>query len=162
TAAEYLRAAEEALRYPEGPGREIQDAAPRLIATVPAASAQAARMLASYLAAAPHAGEPSLFAKQVAWLRADGRADTNDTLRRVEDVVVRDLDLRPVAVALPAARGRWKGGAVEIAARAYAGGAFRFCRFIELSGAGLQIGNALCLPRFDVPAPIFGVDLVAP
>jgi hypothetical protein len=81
TAADYLRAAEEALRYPEGPGREIQDAAPRLIASVPAPSAQAARMLASYLADAAHAGDPSLFAKQVAWLRANGRADTNATLR---------------------------------------------------------------------------------
>ncbi len=83
-------------------------------------------------------------------------------LRRLEDALVGDLDVRPIQVSLPAARGSWKGAPVEIAARAYAGGAFRFCRFIELSGGGLQIGNALCLPRLDVPLPIFGADLVAP
>lgn len=83
-------------------------------------------------------------------------------LRQVEDALARDLDLRPIQVSLPAARGEWKGAAVEIAARAYDGGAMRYCRFIELSGGGLQIGNALCLPRLDVPLPVFGVDVVAP
>lgn len=80
-AGEYLASAEEALKYPGGPGREVQDAAPRLIASAPAASAQAARVLASYLADAAHANDASLFAKHVTWLRANGRAETLPVLR---------------------------------------------------------------------------------
>ncbi len=80
-AGEYLRSAEDALKYPGGAGREVQDAAPNLIAVAPAASAQAARVLASYLADAAHANDPSLFARHVTWLRANGRADTLPVLR---------------------------------------------------------------------------------
>jgi hypothetical protein len=80
-AGEYLRAAEDALTYAEGPGREVQDAASGLLESVPPASQRAARTLASYLADAAQANDASLFGKHVAWLRANGRADTDAVLR---------------------------------------------------------------------------------
>jgi phycocyanobilin:ferredoxin oxidoreductase len=87
-----------------------------------------------------------------------------ELLAAVEDELVRGLDLRPVA--LPAelreARGSWKGEAVQLVARAYEGPRFRFCRFVELSGGAMSIANALCLPRRDLPLPVFGLDVVAP
>ena len=87
-----------------------------------------------------------------------------ELLRRVEEEMLRLLDVRPVALSAEFAsvRGSWKGSPVELKARAYAGGALRYGRCIEVSGGGLSIGNALLLPRSDVPLPIFGLDVVAP
>jgi phycocyanobilin:ferredoxin oxidoreductase len=86
-----------------------------------------------------------------------------ELLARVEDELVRSLDLRPVTIEanLASARGSWKGTAVELKARGYEGGRVRFARFIELQGGELSIANASCLPRFEVPLPIFGLDIVA-
>lgn len=80
-AAAYLRAAQDALTYSPGPGREVQDAAPRLVAAATPQARHGARMLCSYLADAAQVNDPSLFAKHVAWLRANGRAETDAVLR---------------------------------------------------------------------------------
>lgn len=64
------------------------------------------------------------------------------------------------AVSVAPEEGAFKGQPVRLVTRAYEGGPFRFVRFIELTGPGLEIGNALCLPRYDVLLPIFGADLV--
>jgi phycocyanobilin:ferredoxin oxidoreductase len=87
-----------------------------------------------------------------------------ELLSAVERELVRGLDLRPLPLTpeLRSARGAWKSEPVEITARAYEGGRFRFCRFVELHGGGLSIVNALCLPRRDLSLPIFGLDIVAP
>jgi phycocyanobilin:ferredoxin oxidoreductase len=87
-----------------------------------------------------------------------------DLLAAVEDEMVRGLDLRPLPLApeLRLARGSWKGEPMDLSARAYEGPRVRFCRFVELSGGGLEIANALCLPRRELPLPIFGLDVVAP
>jgi phycocyanobilin:ferredoxin oxidoreductase len=87
-----------------------------------------------------------------------------ELLGAVERALVRGLDLRPLSLTpeLSSARGAWKGEPVELTARAYESGTFRLCRFVELQSGGLSIGNALCLPRRDLPLPIFGLDVVAP
>ena len=85
-----------------------------------------------------------------------------ELLLAVEREIVDALDLRPLPLDLRSARGSWKGEPVELSARAFEGQRVRFCRFVELSGGGLEIGNALCLPRLELPLPIFGLDVVAP
>ncbi len=78
--------------------------------------------------------------------------------------MLRALDLRPVALSagFASVRGSWKGAPVELKARAYEGGAIGYGRCIELWSGELSIGNALFLPRFDMPLPVFGLDVVAP
>jgi hypothetical protein len=80
-----------------------------------------------------------------------------------EDWLVEHLELRPLLLepALARANGAWKGQPVTLETRAYAGGAIRYARFAQLIGAGLEIGNILCLPDSLYPLPIFGADLVA-
>jgi phycocyanobilin:ferredoxin oxidoreductase len=80
-----------------------------------------------------------------------------------EAYLVRELGLAPLPLEarLERAEGMWKGAAVAIETRAYRGGAIRYARFATVQGAGLDIGNVLCLPAHDHPLPILGADLVA-
>jgi hypothetical protein len=80
-AAEYLRAAEEALRYPDGPARTVQELAPGVAAAVPEEARRQAELLVSFLADAVRLGEPQIFAKHVVWLRANGYPSTDLVLR---------------------------------------------------------------------------------
>ena len=77
--------------------------------------------------------------------------------------LVRELALRPLPLdpALARAEGVWKGAPVAIDTRAYRGGPIRYARFAVVRGAGLEIGNLLCLPDVAHPLPILGADLVA-
>jgi phycocyanobilin:ferredoxin oxidoreductase len=77
-------------------------------------------------------------------------------LREAEAIVTPGLR----AVPGERAAGTFRGEPVELEVRAHEGGPFRFARFIEVRGAGLEIGNILCLPRRDLLLPIFGADLV--
>jgi len=87
-----------------------------------------------------------------------------ELLAAVERELIRGFDLRPMPLdpGFGSAHGTWKGAVVELSARAYDGPRVRFCRIIEVSGAGLSIANALCLPRRDLRLPIFGLDVVSP
>ena len=80
-----------------------------------------------------------------------------------ESWLVRELALAPLPLdpALGHAEGAWKGAPVTIATRAYRGGPLRYARFAVVLGAGLEIGNLLCLPAPAHPLPILGADLVA-
>ena len=71
------------------------------------------------------------------------------------------LAVSPLDPGLAHAEGAWKGQPVTIETRAYRGGQIRFARFARLWGAGLEIGNLLCLPDAEHPLPILGADLVA-
>ena len=81
TAQEFLRSAEDALRYPAGAARQVQDVAGRVAPALPAEARRDAHLLVSYLADAVRLGDPALFARHVAWLRAHGYAHTNDVLK---------------------------------------------------------------------------------
>lgn len=88
-------------------------------------------------------------------------AELAGTLRRA--LALEDVALAP---ALAGAGGSWKGAPATIGTRASRGNRIAYCRVAEVRGAGLAIGNLLCVPepRFRVgPAslPILGVDLVA-
>ena len=80
-AQKYLATAQEALLYPPGPAREVQDLAERVASAVSAAARREAVLLASYLADAVHLKDPSLFAKHVAWLRGQKYVHTDEVLR---------------------------------------------------------------------------------
>jgi|SRR6185295_11803302 len=82
-AAQYLRAAEEALQYPDGPAREVQGVAPAVAAAVPAESRREAELLISFLADAVRLAEPQNFARHVAWLRANGYTATDKLLNAI-------------------------------------------------------------------------------
>lgn len=86
-----------------------------------------------------------------------------ELLSGVEAALVGELGLspRPLAGGLAHLAGTWKGAPVTLVTRAYAGGAVGYARFAELTGAGVEIVNALVLPRAAVPLPILGADLVA-
>jgi phycocyanobilin:ferredoxin oxidoreductase len=81
----------------------------------------------------------------------------------VEEVLVRELGLVPWPLDpdLARAEGTWKGQPAVIETRAYHGRGVRYARFVQMSGAGLEIGNALCLADPVTPLPILGGDLVA-
>ena len=81
----------------------------------------------------------------------------------VEDTLVRDLRLEPWPLdpELARAEGTWKGQPAVIETRAYRGGCLWYARFVQMSGAGLEIGNVLCLADPVTPLPILGADLVA-
>jgi hypothetical protein len=82
-AADYLRAAEEALRHPDGPARQVQDLATAMVAAVPAESRREAELLVSYLADAVRWAEPERFARHCAWLRANGYPATAGVLHAI-------------------------------------------------------------------------------
>jgi hypothetical protein len=84
------------------------------------------------------------------------------TLRRLEARLVRELSLAPVELPRELARleGAWRDEPALLEARAYRGPRIRYARFVELRGAELEIGNALCLAVPELPLPILGVDLV--
>ena len=86
-----------------------------------------------------------------------------ELLREVEREMARALDLQPMPLPpeLACARGCWKGGPVELEARACRGGVIRYARCIELWGGELSIANVLVLPRVDLSLPVFGLDVVA-
>lgn len=76
------------------------------------------------------------------------------------------LDDAPLAPALARAAGSWKGAPATIETRASRGERVAHCRVARVSGAGLAIGNVLCVPDprlrlGGLPLPILGVDLVA-
>lgn len=72
------------------------------------------------------------------------------------------LNLRPLALAahLARAEGEWQGEPVRAITRAYRGDDFVYVRFTVVEGAGLSIGNVVCLPADDCALPILGADLV--
>jgi len=82
-AAEYLRAAEDALRYADGPARSVQQLAAGVADAVAPESRREAQLLVSYLADAVRLGEPEVFTKHVTWLRANGVRSTDDVLRAI-------------------------------------------------------------------------------
>jgi len=84
-------------------------------------------------------------------------------LAEAEEILVREVGLRPVPLApeLARAEGTWRGGPAVIETRAYVGNGLRYARFVQMSGDGLDIGNVLCLADPLTPLPIFGADLVA-
>ena len=86
-----------------------------------------------------------------------------DVLAETERALVDALALEPLALPpeLARAEGEWKGAPVRIETTAWRGPAIRYARFARIAGAGLEIGNALCLPRHELPLPIFGADLVS-
>lgn len=83
-------------------------------------------------------------------------------MRDAERTLVDALSLR--AVELPAhlavAEGEWQGEPVRAVTRAYRGKAVAYARFTVVEGAGLSIGNVVCLPADDSALPILGADLV--
>src|SRR5215470_11182836 len=89
--------------------------------------------------------------------------NVRELIHKVEEEMLRAMDLRPVALSagFASVRGSWKRAPVELKARAYEGGAIRYGRCVELRGVDLSIGNALFLPRLDSPLPVFGLDVVA-
>jgi hypothetical protein len=82
-AAEYLQKAEEALRYPDGPARTAQEVSQSVTAAVAPESRREAELLVSFLADAVRLTDPALFAKHVAWLRANGYPATDAVLRAI-------------------------------------------------------------------------------
>lgn len=84
-------------------------------------------------------------------------------IAETEAYLVRELALAPLPLepGLGRAAGVWKGATVTVETRAYHGGAIRYARFAVVRGAGLDIGNVLCLPASEHPLPILGADLVA-
>lgn len=83
-------------------------------------------------------------------------------VRRLEARLVDELSLAPLELPHGLARleGRWHDEPAVLEARAYRGPLVRYARFVELRGAELEIGNALCLSTTELPLPILGVDLV--
>lgn len=76
------------------------------------------------------------------------------------------LEQLPLTPALAGAAGAWKGAPATIETRASRGERVAYCRVARVSGAGLAIGNLLCVPDPRLragrsPLPILGVDLVA-
>lgn len=82
--------------------------------------------------------------------------------RRLEQHLTAALAVRDVE--LPAKHrartGEWRGGTATIHTRAYEGDRIRYARVVHVSGPDLAICNVLCLPAFDVDAPMLGIDLV--
>jgi len=80
-----------------------------------------------------------------------------------ERALVSGLELRslPLPTELARLEGRWRGAPATLRARAYAGPRTAYARFVELSGADLEIGNVLCLSAPEHALPILGADLVA-
>lgn len=79
-----------------------------------------------------------------------------------EQQLVRQLELQALPLPAELARldGSWKGGTVTLSARAYHGPRIGYARFVDISGAGLDIGNVLVLARPEYPLPMLGADLV--
>ena len=84
-------------------------------------------------------------------------------IAEVENTLVRELGLEPLPLDpdLARAEGTWKDEPAVIETRVYRGGCLRYARLAQLSGAGLEIGNVLCLADPVTPLPILGADLVA-
>lgn len=92
--------------------------------------------------------------------------DIERAILGTEEILCRELDLEPVALApdLARAEGSLRGNPVVIQTKTYVGPHIRFARFATITGEknlGFCIGNALCLSRPERPLPIFGADLVA-
>ena len=85
------------------------------------------------------------------------------TTERAEASLLRGIGLAsvPLPPGLDEREGRWKGERVSIVTRAYSGGPIEYARFAIVRGAGLEIGNILCVPFCRYPLPILGADLVA-
>lgn len=83
-------------------------------------------------------------------------------VRRLEARLVEELSLVPLQLPGELARleGAWRDEPAVLEARAYRGPRIRYARFVELRGAELEIGNALCVSVPELPLPILGVDLV--
>lgn len=79
-AARHLADAQSALAYRGGPAREVQQAAARMAGAVPSGFRREAELLVSYLADALNLEQPEAFEKHVAWLRANGYAQTDSLL----------------------------------------------------------------------------------
>lgn len=81
---------------------------------------------------------------------------------RLERQLAESLDLTPLPLAphLASKDGRWKGSSATLTATAWHGPSVAFARFVSLTAPALDIGNILVMPRRDLPAPIFGADLV--
>jgi phycocyanobilin:ferredoxin oxidoreductase len=88
--------------------------------------------------------------------------DLAGILRANEAMLVAALGLEPLPLPreLAAMDGEWKGEAVRMRARAYAGARIRYARFVAIESNALEIVNMLCLSRPEWPLPILGVDLV--
>ena len=81
-AARHLADAQQALQYPSGIGREVQETAARLGSSL-SGLGRDAQLLLSYLADALNLEQPELFEKHVAWLRANGHAGTDSVLEAI-------------------------------------------------------------------------------
>lgn len=83
-------------------------------------------------------------------------------VRRIEERLVEALALVPLELPgeLSRLEGAWREAPAVLEARAYRGTRIRYARFVELRGAELEIGNALCVSVPELPLPILGVDLV--
>lgn len=86
----------------------------------------------------------------------------------LETTLTGALSLAPasIAPALAHATGAWKGAPATIETRAWRGERIAYARVARVRGAGVAIGNVLCVPDpalrvAAVPLPILGVDLVA-
>jgi phycocyanobilin:ferredoxin oxidoreductase len=79
-----------------------------------------------------------------------------------EQSLVRALQLQalPLPAELVRLAGSWKGQPVTLSARAYAGPRIGYARFVEIAGAGLDIGNVLLLSEAEYPLPMLCADLV--
>jgi hypothetical protein len=85
-----------------------------------------------------------------------------EVIEAAETGLVRALDLvrAPLPAGLARLEGSWKDAPVVLEARAYRGERVAYARFVNVQGAGLEIGNILCLSAPAYPLPILGVDLV--
>lgn len=82
--------------------------------------------------------------------------------RRIEAVVVRELELAPLPLEpqLAALVGEFRGRPAQLSARAHAGRRHAYARFVELVGEGLEIANIVIVARPERPLPVLGIDLV--
>jgi hypothetical protein len=92
-----------------------------------------------------------------------GALDPGAIIAATEAGLVRALGLRRLNVPgeLANLQGEYKGDKATLTATAYRGERVAYARFVVLRGAGLSIGNALCLSSHDLGLPILGIDVVA-
>lgn len=85
-----------------------------------------------------------------------------DVVAAVEQRLVQALGLRPreLPADLSHLEGAFREQPVTLRARAYAGPALAYARFVEVSGPELEIGNILLFARPELALPVLGVDLV--
>lgn len=88
--------------------------------------------------------------------------DFGAAVREAEQELVGALGLEPLALpaGLAHAEGTWQGEPVRAMTRGYRSDRAVYARFTVVEGAGLSIGNVVCLPADDSALPILGADLV--